>query len=101
MFVKVTMQERTSTEQCIIPTKNGSIFIPRQGVPILYSFASVHRRHDLWGDDADTFDPERWLDERAKQTAMDPFMFFPFNAGPRYVSNLGFKNVGIPNTLFC
>ncbi|KAG8924692.1 Cytochrome P450 52A3, partial [Tulasnella sp. 417] len=42
------------------------------------------RRKDLWGDDADEFNPERWMDpDRARRIASDPFMFLPFNGGPR------------------
>jgi cytochrome P450 len=47
----------------------------------------LHRRHDLWGDDADEFCPERWLDPattaKVKET---PFMYCPFSGGPRIVS---------------
>ncbi|KAG8754928.1 hypothetical protein FRC12_011052 [Ceratobasidium sp. 428] len=44
----------------------------------------MHLRKDLWGPDAEEFDPERWLDERYKKyVAPNPFIFLPFNAGPR------------------
>ncbi|KDN46864.1 hypothetical protein RSAG8_03941, partial [Rhizoctonia solani AG-8 WAC10335] len=44
----------------------------------------MHTRKDLWGDDAEVFDPERWLDERYKKYVLpNPFIFLPFNAGPR------------------
>ena len=37
--------------------------------------------------DAEEFDPERWLDYRHKQYVVpNPFIFLPFNAGPRIVS---------------
>jgi cytochrome P450 len=32
---------------------------------------------------ASTFDPDRWLDERIKRVTHNPFIFLPFNAGPR------------------
>ena len=32
---------------------------------------------------ASTFDPNRWLDERVKHVTRNPFIFLPFNAGPR------------------
>ncbi len=51
---------------------------------ISYSVLHMHRRTDLWGDDADNFDPGRWIDkERVQEMTSDPFMFLPFNAGPR------------------
>ncbi|KAG2040889.1 cytochrome P450 [Suillus americanus] len=44
----------------------------------------MHRRIDLWGPDALEFDPDRWLDERVKKYLIpNPFIFLPFNAGPR------------------
>lgn len=62
----------------------------------------MHRREDLWGPDgtyhcssftrppnspylaAEEFDPDRFLDERLKKyVSKNPFIFLPFNAGPR------------------
>ncbi|KAJ7446310.1 cytochrome P450 [Mycena latifolia] len=51
---------------------------------ILVSQFVMHRRTDLWGPDALTFDPERFLDERLhKYLVPNPFIFLPFNAGTR------------------
>ncbi|KAG2139815.1 cytochrome P450, partial [Suillus bovinus] len=59
------------------------LFIPR-GTMISYSVLLMHRRTDLWGPDALEFDPDRWLDERVKKYLVpNPFIFLPFNAGPR------------------
>lgn len=42
----------------------------------------MQRRKDLWGPDADEFDPDRFLDERLnKYLTPNPFIFVPFNAG--------------------
>ncbi|PIL34774.1 cytochrome P450 [Ganoderma sinense ZZ0214-1] len=51
----------------------------------LYSVLVMHRRTDLWGPDAAlSFDPERFMDERVqKYLVPNPFIFLPFNAGPR------------------
>ncbi|KAF7335780.1 hypothetical protein MVEN_02233900 [Mycena venus] len=49
-----------------------------------YSVFLMHRRTDLWGPDASTFDPDRFLDERIQKYLIpNPFIFLPFNAGPR------------------
>jgi len=32
---------------------------------------------------AEVFDPNRFLDERTKYHTKNPFIFVPFNAGPR------------------
>ncbi|KAG1809092.1 cytochrome P450 [Suillus subaureus] len=59
------------------------LFIP-QGTMLSYSVFLMHRRIDLWGPDALEFDPDRWLDERVKKYLIpNPFIFLPFNAGPR------------------
>ncbi|KAF6751411.1 cytochrome P450 monooxygenase pc-3 [Ephemerocybe angulata] len=51
---------------------------------ILFSPWYMHRRTDLWGPDAHTFDPDRFLDERLhKYLTPNPYIFVPFNAGPR------------------
>ena len=77
-------------------------YIPA-GTRIMYSALIMHRRKDLWGPDgkyttcgiavyllipttilADEFDPDRFLDDRLKKYLIkNPFIFLPFNAGPR------------------
>ncbi|KAI0368065.1 cytochrome P450 monooxygenase pc-3 [Pilatotrama ljubarskyi] len=59
------------------------VFIPKN-TGVAYSVFLMHRRKDYWGPDALSFDPDRWLDERLnKYFAANPFIFVPFNAGPR------------------
>ncbi|KAI0671270.1 cytochrome P450 [Trametes maxima] len=59
------------------------IYIPPRA-RCLYSVLLMHRRKDLWGPDALKFDPDRFLDERVQQYLVpNPFIFLPFNAGPR------------------
>ncbi|KAG9016362.1 hypothetical protein FRB90_003112 [Tulasnella sp. 427] len=37
----------------------------------------------LWGPDSLKFDPERWIDDRKAYVTRNPFIFLPFQAGPR------------------
>ncbi|PBK72419.1 cytochrome P450 monooxygenase pc-3 [Armillaria solidipes] len=54
------------------------------GNRVAYSVFLMHRRTDLWGPDALEFDPDRFLDSRLhKYLTPNPFIFVPFNAGPR------------------
>ena len=54
---------------------------------IAYFPLLIQRNPALWGDDADDFDPERWIDpERLTKFVANPTMFTPFSAGPRIVS---------------
>jgi hypothetical protein len=46
------------------------IFEPMSPVPMFCLSASI-------------FDPDRWIDERMKLVTRNPFIFLPFNAGPR------------------
>ncbi|KAK7000190.1 cytochrome P450 [Favolaschia claudopus] len=59
------------------------LFVPA-GTRCGFSTILMHRRTDLWGPDALQFDPERFLDERLhKYLTPNPFIFVPFNGGPR------------------
>lgn len=72
----------TRFERCIC---SGFVFV-LTSLPIRcpYSVFLMQRRKDLWGADAEEFDPDRFLDERVqKYLTHNPFIFLPFNAGPR------------------
>jgi len=69
----------------VLPAKNGQppIYIPAN-TNCIYVVMNIHRRTDLWGPDALKFDPDRFLDARVhKYLTPNPFIFCPFNAGPR------------------
>lgn len=86
LYTPVPLNERTSLRASLIPGAPGAkpIYMPGPQVGIGYSDMLMHRRHDLWGEDADEFNPERWMDpEGIKSLTSDPFKFIPFNAGPR------------------
>ncbi|KAH8106029.1 cytochrom P450 [Cristinia sonorae] len=65
------------------PDPNGAPFFVPAGRGIGYSVMLMHRRKDYWGEDADEFDPDRFLDDRVQHLLKNPFIFLPFNAGPR------------------
>ncbi|KAG1776001.1 cytochrome P450 [Suillus placidus] len=78
----------TSVEPTVWPGINGGkpIYIPpnTRYLRTPYSVFLMHRRTDLWGPDAQEFDPDRFLDDRLrKYCTPNPFIFVPFNAGPR------------------
>ncbi|KAF7982986.1 hypothetical protein HWV62_24590 [Athelia sp. TMB] len=59
------------------------IYIPAN-TKVIYSAMLLHRRTDLWGPDALEFDPDRFLDARVRRyLTPKPYIFVPFNAGPR------------------
>ncbi|KAH6916342.1 cytochrome P450 [Coprinopsis sp. MPI-PUGE-AT-0042] len=66
------------------------IHIPPGTAPIL-----VHMRKDLWGPDSDEFEPDRFIDDRVKEYLVtNPFIFIPFNAGPRICLGQQIKLMG-------
>jgi hypothetical protein len=59
--------------------------MPAETVVIYLPFLT-QRNPALWGEDADEFDPERWIDrERLGKYVANPAMYAPFSAGPRIV----------------
>ena len=43
----------------------------------------MHRREDLYGEDAAEFKPERWLDDADEKGLRVGWEYLPFNGGPR------------------
>lgn len=93
-----------NTAATIWPNRNGTPYYIPKNSRVPFSFFTMHRRTDLWGLDgmssleisflapplipsgklALEFDPDRFLDERQqKYFVNNPFIFLPFNAGPR------------------
>ncbi|KAE9403012.1 cytochrome P450, partial [Gymnopus androsaceus JB14] len=68
----------------IFPFKFKSLIFNMPLCRCVYSVFLMHHREDLWGTDALEFDPECFIDKRAHQYLIpNPFIFKPFNVGPR------------------
>ncbi|KUI62352.1 Cytochrome P450 52A2 [Cytospora mali] len=57
-----------------------SPILVRPGEAVGYCVYAMHRRKDLYGDDAEEFRPERWEGDKLKDVG---WAYLPFNAGPR------------------
>ncbi|PRQ59927.1 putative abieta-7,13-dien-18-ol hydroxylase [Rosa chinensis] len=55
----------------------------KKGQLVIFQPYSMGRMKFIWGDDAEEFRPERWLDENGNFQEESPFKFLAFNAGPR------------------
>ncbi|KAJ6461725.1 cytochrome P450 [Mycena sanguinolenta] len=85
LYCPVPFNVRTALQPILFRSSNNGppLFVPA-GTRCAFSTILMHRRKDLWGPDALDFDPERFLDERLHQyLTPNPFIFLPFNGGPR------------------
>ncbi|KAB2630116.1 cytochrome P450 704C1-like [Pyrus ussuriensis x Pyrus communis] len=58
-------------------------FSVKKGSVVGYHAYAMGRMKYLWGDNAEDFWPERWLNENGLFQQESPFKFLAFNAGPR------------------
>lgn len=68
------------------------LVIPKE-TNLLINFYVLHRRKDLWGDDADQFVPERFLPE--KNEKRHQFAFLPFSSGSRICIGYKYSNISM------
>ncbi|KAJ7673784.1 cytochrome P450 [Mycena polygramma] len=94
LYPAIPFLDRIALEDTVIPlseaitTSTGEIMdqIPvTKGQIVTMAVASYQRLPSRWGDDADIFNPTRWLDDTTHQEdALSPYAnLLSFNAGPR------------------
>ena len=81
LYPVVPMNRRIAVRDTTIPRGGGPdgslpVFVPK-GSGVGYNVHIMHRRKDIWGDDAEEFKPERWV---GRKVGWD---YIPFNGGPR------------------
>lgn len=73
---------RTALRDTILPTGGGTLgtapIYVKKGDRVTTSFYALHRRQDLFGDDANVFRPDRW-----KTLRPVPWSYLTFGGGPR------------------
>ena len=77
----VPLDVRSSKGDVVLPKGGGSdgadtVLLPDATTVVLNLYA-LHRRHDIYGSDADDFRPERW------ETLEPGWAYVPFGGGPR------------------
>lgn len=83
LYPIVPMNNREALVDTILPRGGGEdesqpVLIPK-GSHVGWHMFSMQRRKDLFGDDADVFRPERWLEPGFRPG----WAFVPFSGGPR------------------
>lgn len=75
----------------IVRAISGSMneIVPAGAIVVIGTYG-VHRRKDLWGENAEVFDPDNFLPERMQERHY--YSYIPFSAGPRScVGEFGFR----------
>ncbi|KAK0474637.1 cytochrome P450, partial [Armillaria novae-zelandiae] len=81
VLILITSLSKAAT---ILLKKGHAPYYVPSNTEVLFSTFLIHCRTDLWGPDALEFDPDRFLDSCLKKyLTPNPYIFIPFNAGPR------------------
>jgi cytochrome P450 len=88
MYPVVPSNSREAAADTTLPRGGGEdesapVFVPK-GTWLTYHPIAMHRRKDIYGEDAEEFKPERWLDGEHEGEALRPgWGYLPFSGGPR------------------
>lgn len=101
LYPSVPVNTRTVHRTTILPKGGGSDgsapVLVRKGNNVAFCIYAMHRRKDLYGDDAEEFRPERWEDKDLplnRDEINAAWGYLPFNGGPRVC--LGRKPFSFP-----
>ena len=80
---------RVAFKDTILPLGGGKdgtapVLVEKEQIVFISPYA-MHRRKDIFGEDAEEFNPDRWLDEpeSGKKGIRPGWAYLPFNGGPR------------------
>jgi len=76
LFPSVPLDAKYAQSDDVLP--DGTV-VPR-GTTVFYNLYSMGRDHAIWGEDAEVFRPERWLE---MESPPSNYAYPVFNAGPR------------------
>jgi len=80
----VPVNSRTAIRPTTLPIGGGpngtAPLLVRKGETVAYSVYTMHRRKDIYGEDAEFFKPERWENDKLANVG---WAYLPFNGGPR------------------
>lgn len=102
MYPIVPSNSREALKDTILPRGGGPhgtspVFIPK-GAYVTYHPYSMHRRHDIYGADADESNPSRWMADETDGPPLRPgWGYIPFSGGPRVCIG---QNFALTETMF-
>jgi cytochrome P450 len=87
LYPVVPSNNRLAMTNTILPLGGGedgqSPLFVHKGQMVAWDTYAMHRRKDIYGEDADIFKPERWLDSDDEKGLRPGWGYLPFNGGPR------------------
>nr|WAW38270.1 CYP704A234 [Plumbago zeylanica] len=79
LYPAVPIDGRCATEDDVLPDG----YKVERGDNLCYVAYAMGRMRYIWGDDAEEFRPERWIDNNGVFKPESPFKFVAFHGGPR------------------
>lgn len=84
LYPPVPLNSRVPLQDSVIPRGGGPdgsqpLIVPK-GQIVSWNLYSYHRQKDIWGADAEEFNPDRWM---GKDAMRQGWHYLAFNAGPR------------------
>ncbi|KAG9250648.1 cytochrome P450 [Emericellopsis atlantica] len=100
LYPSVPVNSRSAINTTTLPVGGGPdgrspVLVPA-GTAVGYCVYAMHRRKDLYGEDADEFRPERWEGDNLKNIGWG---YLPFNGGPRVCLGQEFALLEVSYTL--
>ena len=87
LYPVVPMNSREAINDTVLPRGGGpdglSPLFVAKGYAVGWNLYAMHRRKDYYGEDADEFRAERWLDDEDGKGLRTGWEYLPFNGGPR------------------
>ena len=89
LYPSVPVNSRSALKTTTLPTGGGpdgtSPVLVRKGEAVGYCVYAMHRRKDIYGEDADSFRPSRWDPDNKEGPNLKGvgWGYLPFNGGPR------------------
>lgn len=83
-LVNHSVSNRRMTEDLTITTQNGQSYVLKKGVDVQLPAGVIHAQASIWGPDAATFNPQRFLSSSSKVTEADRIRktaYIPFGGG--------------------